>query len=109
MELYETEFGICDHVHTKDPLALVSFQPSEKFHEHSLYRSYLEAYVDGEIHTKLGLNFDEFLNRPKYQIEAMLKVVNTHAERKAKANKQALDEIEKQNREATSKLQDAVK
>lgn len=47
-----------------------------------------------ELGKKLGMSFDDFLNRPKFEIVEMLRVVDEVEKKKNQVNTQILKELE---------------
>lgn len=47
-----------------------------------------------ELGKKLGMSFDDFLNRPRYEITEMLRVIDEIDKKKNKVNEQVLKELE---------------
>ena len=94
IELYETTFGICDHTTTSNPLALVQFNPAENYLKDFLWDGYLSTFIMRELGKKLGMSFDDFLNRPKFEIVEMLRVVEEVDKKKNRVNEQVLKDLE---------------
>jgi hypothetical protein len=47
-----------------------------------------------ELGKKLGMSFDDFLNRPKYEITEMLRIVDEVDKKKNKVSEQVLKDLE---------------
>ncbi len=47
-----------------------------------------------ELGKKLGMSFDDFLNRPKFEIVEMLRVVDEVDKKKNRVNEQVLKDLE---------------
>ena len=47
-----------------------------------------------ELGKKLGMSFDDFLNRPKYEITEMLRIVDEVDKKKNKVSEQVLKVLE---------------
>ena len=47
-----------------------------------------------ELWKKLGMSFDDFLNRPKYEITEMLRIVDEVDKKKNKVSEQVLKDLE---------------
>lgn len=94
-QLYETQYSIYDHLRTNNPLSSVLFHESENYIKDFLYETYLRTYLYKELHSKLGMSFDEFLDHPRYQIESMIQIVNEVDQRKIKTNESFFKELEK--------------
>lgn len=77
-DLYETEYGIYDHINhiTNRPLASVAIHPGEDYCSNSLLEDTLRRYIDYDIQSTYGLNIVEFLELPKDIIESMIKIAN---------------------------------
>lgn len=60
-----------------------------------VYDGYLYTFIYRDIGKKLNISFDDFISRPRYEIEKILKIVSDIDNKKAKANQSALDELEK--------------
>lgn len=99
MELYETSYGVFDHVNGRGSLDSVRFNPSEDTVNHYLYDSYLELFMYKAVNKHTGLSFDEFLDKPRYEIEKILKVVDTFREKESKAGEAALSKIQTVNKQ----------
>ena len=93
-ELYETKFGIHDHMHSGHVLSGVEIHDKEVYTKGFLYDGYLRTFVHLDIGPKLGISFDDYINKPRYQIEAINRVIEEVNAKKAKANQLALDGIE---------------
>lgn len=76
LELYETKYGICDHVNTKSPLALVQFQEAEHYRKNFMYYQWLKLFVQKDIGKRLNITFDQFLDRPRYEIDDIVKAID---------------------------------
>lgn len=93
-ELYETEYGICDHTVSSNPLSSVQFHPSEEYMKNYLYDNYLATFIYRDLGKKLNMSFDDFISRPRYEIEAMVRVISAIDEKKAKTNEDMLKSLE---------------
>jgi len=82
-KLYETEFGIYNHLsHNRDkPLASVALHDSEDYCTESLVDDSMRTYIHRSIKEFFGLSYLEFIDLPRDIIETMLTVVD---EEKAK-------------------------
>ena len=85
IELYETHYGVYDHTSAVNPLASVLFQESEQFRDKGLLDNYLETYIYKNVFARTGLTFDEFLNRPRFEIEKILEAVSAYNTKKSNA------------------------
>lgn len=93
-ELYETEYGILNHTNNKNPLGAIRFNESENFMKEYLYDSYLMTYLHKQIGKLLNLSFDEYLNRPKYQIDAIHRTVDEYNRIKQKAETEEINKLQ---------------
>lgn len=89
-EIYETVYGIHDHIKDKSPLASVSFHEKEKYLDRFLYEGYLTTFIYRDIGRRLNMSFDEFINRPRYEIEMMVKIINE----RDRLNQQVMKEVD---------------
>lgn len=92
LELYETTYGICNHLETKNPLAAVSFNDSEKYLNNYLYENYLYTYKQKNI--SMLMTFDEYINRPRYDIESINRVMDRLNAKKLEVEGDALSELQ---------------
>ncbi len=97
-ELYETEYGICDHTTTSNPLSSVQFHPAEEYMQNYLYDNYLSTFIYRDLGKKLNMSFDDFISRPRYEIEAIIRVTSVIDEKKAKTNEDMLKSLESNNK-----------
>lgn len=67
-----------------------------------MYDNYLKIYIFNDIYKKTGLTFDDYLNRPRYEIEAINKIVMETNKEKMKANEDANKELERTVRKGKS-------
>ncbi len=91
-DLYDTEFGIYNHLkrnHNK-PLASVAYFECEEFTSNSLLSDVANNYISKDIHKMFGLSLTEFLDFPTHICEELFKVCDTHLAMK----KSALDDVE---------------
>lgn len=94
MELYETVYGIFDHRLSANPLDSVRYHNCENFTDHFLYDSYLEVFMYKNINKHTGLSFDEFLNKPRYEIEKILSAVEKFKKKESSIADEALDKLQ---------------
>lgn len=94
IELYETKFGIRDHVNNGGGLASVTFNESEQYLHNYLYEKYLSSFMYRKIGEKLNISFDDYIDRPRYDIEAINKVADKLDKEKNDASGDALGELE---------------
>lgn len=94
IELYETQFGIYDHRTSTNPLSSVRFNEAEQYLDNFLYDEYLSIFVYKEIGKKLGMSFDDFLNRPKYEINKILKIIEEVDAKKSETYSNVLNDLD---------------
>lgn len=94
MELYETVYGIHDHRHSTNPLDSVRYHDCENFIDHFLYESYLEVFMYKNVNKHTGLSFDEFLNKPRYEIEKILNTVEKFKKKESSIADEALGKLQ---------------
>lgn len=75
-------------------MALVQFNPAENYLKDYLWDGYLSTFIMKELGKKLGMSFDDFLNRPKFEIIEMLRVVDEVDKKKNRVNEQVLKDLE---------------
>lgn len=94
IELYETQYGIYDHRTTHNPLASVRFNEAEQYLDNFLFDEYLNIFIYKEIGKKLGMSFDEFLNRPKYEINKILKIIDEADSKRSETYNNVLNDLD---------------
>lgn len=95
-ELYETHYGIYDHRHSTNPLASVQYNACENYIDHYLYESYLEVFLYKGVYKYTGISFDDFLDRPRFEIEKILRVVEGFRKKEASVSQGAIDRLGKE-------------
>lgn len=79
-ERYETVHGIFNHDTPEaeaDSLSLLRFHQTEDPMLYSQYRLRLVEYTDKEVNKWFGLNFKEFIQQPRMELELMLEMCET--------------------------------
>lgn len=76
LEIVDTMYGIVNHSKHSGALGLVRYTDVKNYNDHYLEEAYLELYLYKSINKHYGLSFDEFLDRPRYEIDKMVKVVS---------------------------------
>lgn len=105
LELYETTYGICDHLSVPNPLSLVQYNPCEEYLQDYFYDRYLATFIERDLGRKLHMSFDDFLNRPRHEIEAILRVTGEVVRRQNTANENLLQGLESAKRNPKSKTE----
>jgi hypothetical protein len=77
-------------------LALVQYNECENHLNDSMFSVYLSIFLYKEIGKHLHISFDDFINRPKYEIELIIKTMNEYMEKKNKDTKNILDSIKQE-------------
>jgi hypothetical protein len=98
MELYETHYGIHDHRDSTNPLASVQYNKCENYIDHYLFESYLEVFLYKGVHKYTGLNFDDFLDRPRYEIEKILHVLEGFRKKESSITDDAIGKLQKETK-----------
>lgn len=96
IELYETKYGICDHINATNPLASVQFNESEDYLSKTLYEGYLSTFIYRELGKKLQMSFDDFISRPRHEIEMMIRIVEEADKKKIKINEEQMKDLQQQ-------------
>lgn len=58
-----------------------------------LYDGYLNVFLFREIGKHLNMSFDDFINRPKYEIEAILRIIDSYSKKKASTENNILNDL----------------
>lgn len=106
IELYETKYQICNHFTTQNPLASVQFNEAEEYLRDYLYDGYLETFIYKEIGKKMNISFDEYLDKPRYEIEMIHRVIESIDQKKAKMNAELMKNLEKETPKPNMNLED---
>jgi hypothetical protein len=104
IELYETEFGICNHLNTTNPLSSVQFNDCENYIRDGIYEQYLTAYIYREVYKKLGMTFEEWIDQPRYKIESQMNVLNEYDKKKQKIQEDTLETLESSTKSSKSDI-----
>lgn len=108
LEIYETIYGIFDHTVPGFPLASSSLHPKENVYENNIYENRLRKYLELKIHERTGLNFIEFLDLPRAEVETILKVTQQFEQKvdniQTSARRKAEIEAEQEARKADAEL-----
>jgi len=72
----------------------VQFNNAENYLKDYLFDGYLSTFLFKELSKKLGMSFDDFLNRPKFEIETIMRVVDDTDKKKNRINENVLKELE---------------
>jgi hypothetical protein len=93
-DLYETEYGIYNHLRSDKnrPLASVAFHNSEDMTTDNLLRDTINVYVDKNIHDFFHISLIDFLELPLDIIQLLISIASEKKSKKINA----IDEIEKE-------------
>jgi len=94
IELYETKFNIRHHLVSTSPLASVALNNCEKYLNDYLFDSYLTVFIYKDIGKKLNISFDDFINRPRYEIMNIISVIDETDKLKEKITDTNLNDLE---------------
>ena len=95
----ETEYGVFDHRHTTNPLASIRFNETEKFIDHYLLESYMELFMYKKVAKYMGLTFDQFIDRPRYEIDKMIDIIDKFIANEDSVHKESLKELADSNKQ----------
>lgn len=95
MELYEVHYGICDHFNTDNPLSSVQYNACENYIDHYLYESYLDIFMYKGVYKYTGLTFDDFLDKPRYEIIKILDAVENFRKKESTVTEDAITKLNK--------------
>lgn len=69
------------------------FTESHKFVEGFLYEEHLRNYIYKDIFKKTGLSFDDYIDKPRYEIQLINKVIDNTDSEKAKLNQDIVNNL----------------
>ena len=75
-------------------MSSVQFHKAEQYLNNYLYDGYLSTFIYRDLGKVLNMSFDEFISRPKYEIESILRITQAINEKKMKANQSVINELE---------------
>ena len=108
IELYETKFGIHDHVNNGGGLASVTFHEAERYMHNYLYEKYLSSFMYRNIGAKLNISFDDYIDRPRYDIETINRLSDKMDQEKIKANTDTLGDLENNYKNSSKKKEGSL-
>lgn len=94
IELYETKFGLRDHFTQPTPLGSCSFKEAQEHTEKFLLEGHLRQYLYGRIGDTLRISFDDYINRPRYELSVINKVVSEFRRIRDKSGEKIMGELE---------------
>ena len=68
--------------------------PCEKYMDKSLYDGHLANFLYRDLGKRLNMSWDDFINRPRYEIEAILRVVEDIDKKREKTNETLLKDLD---------------
>lgn len=92
-ELFRTTYGIADHFIDTSPMLANKFTEAHKFTDGFIYEEHLRNFIYKDIGKKLGMSFDDYINRPRYEIQNINKVIDHLDAEKAKINQSLVDSL----------------
>lgn len=102
--MFRTKFGIFNHLTDSEPMAANKFTEKSKFLDGFIFEGRLRNFIYKDISKVTGMSFDDYLCRPRYEIELIDSIVEQIGKERAKQNQQLLDDLEKQkNQDPTPK------
>lgn len=72
----------------------MQFNEKENFFTDGLYEGYLSTFIYRDIGKKLNMSWDDFISRPRHEIEIMLKVIEEADKRKQRINETLMKDLE---------------
>lgn len=96
-ELYETQFGIHNHLQKRDasPFASVAFHQSEDVVTGSRYQETVRNHLNLKIFDLTGLDYDSYIDRPPDRVAILNEEIKKYLDEKAKK----ADELARQLKE----------
>ncbi len=100
-DLYETRFGIFNHIGTskKRPLASVALHDAEEINENSLLYEAMHSFAKREIKDIFNISFLDFISLPMDWCAMITEIASATAGEKATAKSNHLSEVERQLKE----------
>lgn len=65
-----------------------------------MFEAYFETFLYKDVHKKTGMTFDEFIGRPRHEIESIVRVLDDFTNKKEKATKSIIDKLNKDPKNA---------
>jgi len=89
---YETFFNIYNHdnpIADNHPFALIRKNWNENVVDGNRYEERLKQYIDFDIQKYFGISIDEFLDRPRHEVESLIKIAVERIKKEAPIVQQA--------------------
>lgn len=102
---YESDFGIYNHDlsdDTRDPLALIRMHPKEDVFTGSYLAERLKLYHERHVYDVTHMDFERFLNLPRYLVMEILEYADRQLRDKTKVMTAEGQALEKKMKEITS-------
>lgn len=77
-----------------NPLASVAFHEPEDYLSKTLYEGYLSTFIYRELGKKLHMSWDDFIARPRHEIEMIMRIVEEADKKKIKINADLMKDLE---------------
>ena len=106
LELYETYYGIRDHIRDPHPFGSVLYNKSEMYLDNYLLDNYMLLFQRRKIGTQFNISFDDFINRPRNEVDRILRMASKVLDQDQDANKKALDALEADNKKKAKQQQE---
>jgi hypothetical protein len=88
-ELYETVYGISDHLRANvNPLEVILYQEAEHV-DTCFAKKPIDDFIDLDIHKHTGLSIKEFLNLPFYDSRYIIKRIKRRLDKESSVAKEA--------------------
>jgi len=97
LELYETIYGLCNHVTDKPPLSVATYKKSTDVGLIDPVNKHFDDYIDLNIHELLGLSLFEYLSMSPH----VLRNIRDRASEHRIKERSAVDTMNKKLKEST--------
>jgi hypothetical protein len=75
-------------------LSSVLFNDAEKYLDNYLFDNYFNTFMYKEIYARTGLDFDAFLDKPRYEIEKIFRLVDEYNKKKSSVAASVTNDLE---------------
>ena len=75
----------------------MKLNPPEEHHRNFLYEGYLRNFISKDLGKCLGMSFDDYLSRSRYEMAIIHTVVDDINTKKQEANKALLNDLQAAN------------
>lgn len=94
IEMYETKYGIYNHMEPNGALGSVKYNACEEHSNHYLFDFYLELFLYKGVAKNTGMSFDDFIDRPRYEIEKIIKAMDAFSKKESAVSADALKQLQ---------------